>query len=108
MIVRVLTVLILIIVVGYGLHEAIPLLTGPRIYLSQPENGESAHNGFITILGSTLHTQSVSLDGNPLLTDQNGHFQTTLSLPRGGAILSLTATDRFGRSVTEQRQPCNW
>lgn len=103
MIVRLLTIAILLIVVGYGIHEAIPLIAGPRLYVTGPGNGESFHNGFITILGSTVHTQSVSLDGAPLLTDEKGNFKTTLTLPRGGAILSITATDRFGRSITERR-----
>ncbi len=103
MIVRILTIAILLIVVGYGIKEAIPLIAGPSLSVSEPGNGESFHNGFITILGSTSHTQSVSLDGGPLVTDQNGNFKTSLTLPRGGAILTLTATDRFGRSVTERR-----
>ena len=100
---KVFTAFILVIVFLYGAHEAIPLLTGPQLTISTPKNSESFYNGLITISGSAVHTKSVSLDGGPLLTDQYGHFETTLTLPRGGAILTLTATDRFGRTVTEQR-----
>ena len=101
--VRFLTALILIIVVIYGIHEAWPLISGPQIALASPKNGESFHDGFIKISGTAVHTQGVSLDGGPLLTDPEGHFETTLTLPHGGAILTVTATDRFGRSVAEQR-----
>ena len=103
MIVRSLTAFILLIVLLYGLYEAWPLISGPQLALSSPQNGESFDNGFINISGTAVHTQSVSLDGGPLLTDQNGHFETTLTLPRGGAILTISATDRFGRTVAEQR-----
>ena len=103
MIVRVLTALILVVVVLYGLHEAWPLISGPQITLTSPKNGESFDTGFIIISGTAVHTQGVSLDGGPLLTDQTGHFQSTLTLPPGGAILTITGTDRFGRSVSEQR-----
>ena len=103
MIVRILTALLLIIVLLYGAHEAWPLLSGPQLALASPQNGESFYNGFIEISGTAVHTQSVSLDGGPLLTDNHGHFDTTLTLPHGGAILTITATDRFGRSVAEQR-----
>jgi hypothetical protein len=103
MIVRVLTILTLLIVLGYGIKEAIPLAVGPRIHITSSLNPESFHNGLLTISGTAVHTQSVSFDGRALLTDQNGNFQTTLTLPRGGAILTLTGSDRFGRSVTEQR-----
>lgn len=103
MFIRTITVIVLLIVCGYGLKEAIPLLTGPTLALNSPQNGESIHNGFIKISGTAMHTQSVSLDGSPVLTDQTGHFSTDLTLPRGGAILTLTATDRFGRTTTERR-----
>jgi hypothetical protein len=103
MIPRVLTALILLIVLIYGFHEAIPLLAGPQLSISSPQNGESFDNNFIIISGTAVHTQGVSIDGGPLLTDQTGHFETTLTLPSGGAILTITGTDRFGRSVSEQR-----
>ncbi len=103
MTVRLLTVLVLIIVLGYGLREAVPLFIGPQITLSSPKNGGNFDNGFINISGTAVHTQGVRLNGNPIVTDQDGHFQTTLTLPRGGAILTLTATDRFGRTVNERR-----
>ena len=103
MIIRVITALILILVIAYGAREAWPLISGPRLSISSPQNGESFYNGFIQISGTAIHTQSVSLDGGPLLTDPNGHFETTLTLPHGGAILTISATDRFGRAVAEQR-----
>lgn len=103
MFIRIATVIVLLVVCGYGIKEAIPFLTGPTLSLESPKNGESFHNGFINISGTAIHTQSVSLDGGPLLTDQNGHFSTSLTLPRGGAILTLTATDRFGRTTTQRR-----
>ena len=103
MTVRAFTALILLIVALYGLHEAWPLISGPQLTLSYPQNGEKIDNGFINISGTAVHTSAVSLDGGPLLTDQNGHFETMLTLPHGGAILTITATDRFGRTVAEQR-----
>lgn len=103
MLIRALTALVLLVVCGYGLKEAIPFLSGPVVKIESPKNGESFHDGFIKISGLAVHTQSVTLDGSPVLTDQDGHFSTDLTLPRGGAILTLTATDRFGRSRTERR-----
>jgi hypothetical protein len=100
---RILTVIVLLIVAGYGLREALPLIMGPSLSITEPKNSEIFYNSFINISGTAVHTQSVSLNGGPLLIDQNGHFQTTLTLPHGGAILTLTATDRFGRSTTERR-----
>ena len=100
---RILTVLVLLIVLGYGIREAIPLFRGPVLSINTIENSGNSDDGFITISGSAIHTQAVVLDGNPVVTDQDGRFMTTLTLPRGGAILTVTATDRFRRTVTERR-----
>src|ERR1700691_2976362 len=98
MLVRILTIVVLIVLVSYGFKEAWPLISGPQLSITYPKNSEIFHNGFITIMGSAVHTQSMSLDGGPLLIDQSGDFSETLVLPEGGAILTITATDRFGRT----------
>lgn len=100
--IRFLATLTLIIVAGYGLIKAWPLLSGPELVLTSPTLGAVSPDGFITVSGKALHTQSLSLDGGPLLLDEQGNFSRTLLLPRGGVILSLTATDRFGRTTSKQ------
>jgi len=103
MVLRIIIAIVLVVLVGYGFKEAWPLLSGPELLLTSPQNGETFDDGFIKISGTAVHTQTVSLNSNPLVTDQNGHFSTTLTLPRGSSILTITATDRFGRSKTERR-----
>ncbi|MBA3789239.1 hypothetical protein H0X32_02490 [Patescibacteria group bacterium] len=103
MVLRILTVIILLLVVGYGVKEAWALIAGPELAITSPRNGERFDTAFISISGTAVHTKSVSLDGGPLLIDQKGRFSKTLVLPQGGAILTLTATDRFGRTTTAER-----
>lgn len=98
---RTLTLVILILVLGYGSLKAWPLLRGPLLELDSPLEGASAQA--MTVAGTALHTRTLFLDGSPLLIDESGRFSQTLTLPPGGAILSLTATDRFGRSETLTR-----
>lgn len=103
MLVRIGTVLALIILIGYGAWKGAPLLAGPHLILTSPTEGQSFPDGFVKVTGQALHTENLSLDGAPLLIDESGHFDTTLVLPPGGAILSLTATDRFGKSESVTR-----
>jgi len=100
---RIAIAVILVILVGYGAFKAAPLLTGPEISLSSPTDGENFPDGFVLIKGTSIHTEKLSLDGGPLLIDEKGAFSTSLVLPHGGAILSLTATDRFGKTKTVTR-----
>ena len=100
---RYLVAAVLIAVFAYGFFEARPLLLGPAISLSSPVEGYASTDGTVLVEGTALRTSSLTLDGAPLLIDEKGHFSTILTLPSGGAILQLTATDRFGRTRKEVR-----
>ena len=95
--------LVLLILIGYGGFKALPLLQGPELQITSPKEGETFTDGFVRVEGSALHTENLSLNGGTLLIDESGHFSTILVLPHGGAILSLTATDRFGKTETVRR-----
>ncbi len=94
---------ILLILVGYGLIEAWPLIAGPSLHIDSPVNNTTYPEGVVSIQGRAPRASSLTLNGAPLLHDQNGGFSSTLSFPRGGSILTFIATDRFGRTVTATR-----
>lgn len=83
----------------YGAIKAYPLLSGPSLTIDSPTPYATVPDGFLTLSGTAKRTETLTLNGAVLLIDENGHFSTTLTLPQGDAILSLTARDRFGRSV---------
>lgn len=93
----------LALLAGYGVLKAVPILIGPEIKIDSPVAHQSATDGFITISGRAIHTQELTLNGAPFLIDEKGRFETTLLLPSGGAILTLSATDRFGRRISVER-----
>jgi len=100
---RTVAAITLALLAGYGVVKAAPLLIGPEIKIDTPLAHQSIPDGFITISGRAIHTQELTLNGAPFLIDEKGRFETTLLLPQGGAILTLTATDRFGRHVSVER-----
>jgi len=84
--------LVLVVLLGYGAIKAWPLLSGPSLSIESPADHASAPDGFIIVSGVAHHTESVSLNGAPLLIDQEGRFEKELLLPSGGGILTLTVT----------------
>lgn len=92
--------LLLALVAAYGAFKAWPLLSGPQIQVSVLSSDPTT--GLTTLSGRALHTETLLLNGGTLLIDESGNFATTLTLPRGTGILTLSATDRFGRSTSEQ------
>ena len=95
--------LTLVLLLGYGAFKAAPLLSGPHLALESPVDGQSFPGGFVQVSGVASRTEDLTLNGTPLLIDESGHFTTSLVLPHGGAILSLTATDRFGKTERASR-----
>jgi hypothetical protein len=94
---------LLVLLVGYGLIEGWPLISGPRLSITSPTPDASYEDGIVEIRGRALRASVLTLNGTPLLHDQNGEFSSTLTFPRGGSILTFVATDRFGRTVTATR-----
>lgn len=96
--------IVLLLVLGYGIVTAWPLLSGPEItFTTSTGMGTTTTPGYLLLTGQALHTETLMLNGGVLLIDEQGFFSKTLTLPSGGAILSLTATDRFGRTKSIER-----
>jgi hypothetical protein len=100
---RYLIALVLILFIGYGLIEAWPLIAGPSLSIVSPIQDTSYPDGIVSIQGRATRAAALTLNGAPVLHDQNGGFSSTLTFPRGGSILTFVATDRFGRAVTATR-----
>ncbi len=94
---------ILVLLVLYGAFKAAPMMLGPSLTLSSPMDGQSFPDGHMLIEGIAHHTEKLTLNGAPLLIDEKGQFSTSLDLPSGGAILSMTVSDRFGRNHSIER-----
>ena len=100
---RYLIALVLLVLIGYGLIEAWPLLAGPSLSILSPAQNAPYPGGIVNIRGTAGRAASLTLNGTSVLHDQNGDFSSTLTFPRGGSILTFVVTDRFGRTVTATR-----
>ncbi len=92
----------LIILAGYGFIEVRPLALGPSLSIARVAADPAAPD-LITVAGHVARTVALTLDGAPVLPQEDGSFSSTFALPSGGSILTLTATDRFGRSISRTR-----
>jgi len=98
-----LTLVILIMLAGYGCMKAWPLVMGPSLSIDSPANNAPFPGGIVTIRGNAARTAQLTLDGATILHEEDGDFSSILSFPRGGSILTFVATDRFGRKVAATR-----
>ncbi len=100
---RYMLIIVLVAISSYGLLEAMPILSGPSLAISSPTNGKIANNGLITVSGKVERVVALTLDGVPLLPENDGSFSKVVTPPLGGSIIRLTASDRFGHTVTDTR-----
>lgn len=100
---RYLLATVLFVLIGYGLFEAWPLLAGPSLSVTSPQNEATYADGIVTVTGKASRIAMLTLDGASLLHDKDGSFSSTLTFPHGETILTFVATDRFGRHVTTTR-----
>ncbi len=84
----------------YGLFEARKLIEGPQLSLLYPRNGASVGGPLVRIQGSAENIAFLSVDGKRSYADAEGKFNETLSLPAGSALITVEATDRFGRRAS--------
>jgi hypothetical protein len=101
--VRTLIALVLLVIVGYGIVEAWPLIEGPSLVIESPTDNAPYPDGVVAIRGQASRIAMLTLDGASVVHDVDGVFSTTLTFPRGASILTFVATDRFGRHVTATR-----
>ena len=94
-----LTVLALVIA-GYGLFEARRIIEGPVVTITMPQDGSATSTTGVTISGNAQNISFLTINDRPSFTDQKGNFSETLSIPPGFAVLTVAATDRFGRRTS--------
>lgn len=103
MLTRVFIGIVLLALAGYGTLEALPLLLGPTLTIVTPTDYAVSDTSVVNISGTATRAVHLTLNGAPLLADQDGAFSKTLAFPRGDTILTFVAKDRFGRTITTTR-----
>ncbi len=83
---------------GYAVWQGRHIITGPDLTVtSEPEVVQTGRVVFIS--GVAENVTALSLNGRPIVTDQDGNFTEGVVLENGYSMVSLDARDRFGRQV---------
>lgn len=96
----------LLILLVYGYFQARELITGPRLEISSPKNGETlaSTSPEILVRGHAKNISFLTINGRQVFTDESGYFSSTLLLGEGYTIITIEAQDRFKRSVKRELQ----
>ena len=99
---------VIIILIGgfvfYGLYKSKDFLTGPKIIIESPANGQTVSNSYLEIKGAAKNVSLLYLNGRQIFTDKNGIFKENLLLARGYNIIEVSAKDKFNREIKLKRE----
>ena len=98
---RVLIVFIVLVVISYGLFEARKLLEGPEITILSPADGSATSSAAVTVMGTAQNISFLTINDAPSYTDEAGKFVYRFSPPAGYTVVTVAATDRFGRRASK-------
>jgi len=103
---RILIVVVLLCIVGYGIFEARRIIAGPSLSIDSPTDGSATSTTLVTVVGRVQNISFLTINDKPASADEEGRFVYRYSPPMGYTALTARATDRFGRKV-EQRVTFN-
>lgn len=90
-------ILLLIGVVLYTGARTKDVLFGSPLKISEVQTQQST-SPIIKLEGTAKHAKEVLVNGHPLETELSGNFSDTLALVPGYNIITVRATDSFGRT----------
>ncbi|MEN9582164.1 MAG: Glucodextranase, domain [Candidatus Parcubacteria bacterium] len=82
----------------YGYYRSKDAIFGIAITTSI-QDGAVLDSKLLTLTGSAPHTSKFTVNNREILLDKNGDFADTLLLQDGYNILTLEASDKFGRTI---------
>ena len=77
------------------------LVGGPVISVASPQNGVTLNDDFLTIEGEAKRIAHLFLNHRRIFTDERGRFREKILLADGYNVISLEASDKFGRSTRQ-------
>lgn len=91
--------LLLGIILIYGLFRVYPIVVGPVITLTSPQDGEIVASSTFLVTGKVARAKEITLQGRPITIDTEGNFKETLVTHSPYTILVLEAIDTYGKKV---------
>lgn len=99
-ILRSIIVLVIVgVISGYTYFSSKNYIEGPKISVFSPQNGTTIYEPSVEIVGQALRIQDITINGRPILIDEQGNFKETLLLLPGYNVSMINAVDKFGRNT---------
>ena len=97
-------VLVVIVLLSYLGWEVKSIFTPPFLQINTPENNLVISETSIIIEGQTEKEVEITINGQGILSDNNGYFEKTVNLQEGLNIIEISAKRKHSKENTAYRQ----
>jgi cytoskeletal protein RodZ len=95
---------VLLAVSLYVGNEVRTITSAPPLSLAGPTDGSATTDATVTVRGETKPGTSVKVNGEPVLLNSDGTFETAVALERGLNVIKVESAKRYSRVSTEYRR----
>lgn len=95
---------VILLIIGYSGLQLKDFLTGPKIIVTSPNDGETIKKSLVNVKGKAERISQLYLNGKKIFTDEKGNFNENYLLANGYNLLEIIAQDQFGRQVSKKLQ----
>lgn len=93
--------IVVLIIIGYGLAKTQDLIFGTKLIIESPQDGETLDDEVVEIKGVARSATKLEINGKEVVADESGNFSKQYVLADGYNLITISATDRFGRITKE-------
>jgi len=98
----ILFIIFVLIIFSYLFFQYRAAFLPPSLTITSPQAGNRTSQD-VTVTGKADSNATVTVNGEPATVTSSGDFQKDVTLFPGSAIVSVKATNRFGKSTIVQR-----
>lgn len=98
------TILLLILFISaliYGITRAYPLISGVKITITEPYDGQFVATTTFKIKGYVERSKEIKIQGRSVNIDREGNFEETLVSSMPYTLITVEATDKYNHKVVK-------
>ena len=85
----------------YGISRAYPLISGVKITITEPYDGQFVASTTFKIKGYVERSKEIKIQGYPISIDKEGNFEETLVSSLPYTLITVEATDKYNHKVVK-------
>ncbi len=96
-----LLIILLTVTIFYGLSRAYPLVSGVKVNIKEPYDGQIVSSTTFQIKGQVFRAKEIKIQGSPINIDTDGNFDETLTSSYPYTLIIVEASDKYNNKVTK-------